>query len=97
MPAFLLPHEAVELKKTLNQDWMLIDDAHMLARTFHFKNFAEVMQFVNAVAAIAEAQNHHPDLSVSNDAVGIELTTHAIAGLSEADFTLAAKIDKVKI
>ena len=97
MPALLLPHEALELKKGIDQDWMLIDDAHMLARTFRFKNFAEVMQFVNAIAAIAEKENHHPDLSVSYDTVGIELTTHAIAGLSEKDFTLASKIDQIKI
>jgi 4a-hydroxytetrahydrobiopterin dehydratase len=92
----LLPHEAKEMLAQLHSDWMLIDDAHMLARSFHFKNFKQVMTFVNAVAAVAEEEGHHPDLAVSYDTVGIELTTHAIAGLSENDFILAAKIDEIK-
>jgi 4a-hydroxytetrahydrobiopterin dehydratase len=89
------PDEAAAMMPHLN-DWMLIDDAHMLAKEFHFKNFAEVMVFVNKVAAIAEEEGHHPDMSVSYDAVGIELTTHAIGGLSENDFIVAAKIDQIK-
>jgi 4a-hydroxytetrahydrobiopterin dehydratase len=92
----LLPHEAQEFIKELDGDWMLIDDAHLLARTFHFKDFKKVMKFVNAVAALAEEEGHHPDMSVSYDTVGIELTTHAIAGLSENDFILASKIDDIK-
>jgi 4a-hydroxytetrahydrobiopterin dehydratase len=92
----LLPHEAAEMLKEVNNEWMLIDDAHLLARTFHFRNFKGVMKFVNAVAVIAEEEGHHPDMSISYDTVGIELTTHAIAGLSENDFILAAKIDQIK-
>jgi 4a-hydroxytetrahydrobiopterin dehydratase len=75
--------------------WMLIDDAHMLAKSFHFKDFAESMEFVNKVAAIAEEEGHHPDLTISWGDVGVELTTHAMEGLSENDFILAAKIDEI--
>jgi 4a-hydroxytetrahydrobiopterin dehydratase len=91
-----LTHEQAEKLLTEVKDWMLIDDAKMLAKSFRFKNFAETMNFVNEVARIAEEEGHHPDMSVSYNAVGIELTTHAIGGLSENDFILAAKIDEIK-
>ncbi len=77
-------------------DWSLIDDAHMIAKSFHFKNFKETMAFVNQVAAIAEEEDHHPDMTVSYADVTVELMTHAISGLSENDFILAAKIDQLK-
>jgi 4a-hydroxytetrahydrobiopterin dehydratase len=54
------------------------------------------MRFVNKVADIAEEEGHHPDMSVSYGDVGIELTTHAMDGLSENDFIMAAKIDEIK-
>jgi 4a-hydroxytetrahydrobiopterin dehydratase len=76
-------------------EWVLVDDAHLLAREFHFKDFKEAMAFTNKVADIAEAEGHHPDLSISWGSVGVELTTHAIGGLSENDFILAAKIDEL--
>jgi 4a-hydroxytetrahydrobiopterin dehydratase len=85
---------AEELLKEVN-DWMLIDNAHILAKSFRFKNFVETMKFVNEVANIAEEEGHHPDMTVSYDNVGIELTTHSIGGLSENDFILAAKIDDI--
>jgi len=53
------------------------------------------MDFGNAVARIAEEEEHHPDLSISWGKVDIHLTTHAIKGLSENDFILAAKVDKI--
>jgi 4a-hydroxytetrahydrobiopterin dehydratase len=53
------------------------------------------MEFVNKVAAIAEEQGHHPDMNVSYGGVTIEMMTHAIGGLSENDFILAAKIDEI--
>lgn len=86
--------EAEKLLVELNE-WMLIDDAHMLAKSFHFKDFAESMEFVNKVAAIAEEEGHHPDLTISYSDVGVELTTHAMEGLSENDFIVAAKIDEI--
>ena len=88
--------DARKLMPELEQDWMLIDGGHMLARTFNFKNFVATMKFVNKIAGIAEEEQHHPDLSISYNTLSIELTTHAIEGLSENDFILAAKIDEIK-
>jgi 4a-hydroxytetrahydrobiopterin dehydratase len=85
--------QAEDLMKELDPEWALIDEAHILARSFHFKDFAATMAFLNKVAAIAEEEGHHPDMSVSYADLGLELTTHAIHGLSENDFILAAKID----
>ena len=62
---------------------------------FEFKNFKEAMLFINKVAAIAEEEGHHPDILISYNKVMIELWTHAIQGLSENDFILASKIEKV--
>lgn len=90
----LNPEEAAELQKQLD-DWSLIDGAHLLAKHFMFKDFKETMKFVNEVARIAEEEGHHPDMTVSYDSVTIELMTHAIGGLSENDFILAAKVDKI--
>ena len=75
--------------------WSLIDGAQLLAKGFTFPNFKKTMEFVNKVADIAEEQGHHPDMTVSYGNVGVELMTHAIDGLSENDFILAAKIDEL--
>jgi 4a-hydroxytetrahydrobiopterin dehydratase len=90
----LTREEAEKLMTELN-DWALIDDAHLLAKSFHFNDFAESMEFVNKIAAIAEEEGHHPDLTISWGDVGVELTTHAMEGLSENDFIMAAKIDEI--
>ncbi|MBI3027484.1 4a-hydroxytetrahydrobiopterin dehydratase [Candidatus Woesearchaeota archaeon] len=73
--------------------WTL-KDGH-LYKKFKFKNFLEAMKFVNAVAGIAEQEHHHPDFCVHYNKVEIELWTHAINGLSENDFIVAAKIEKL--
>ncbi|MDE2071704.1 MAG: 4a-hydroxytetrahydrobiopterin dehydratase [Patescibacteria group bacterium] len=93
----LNPDQTEVLLKELDVDWMLIDQHRMLARTFNFKDFAQSLAFANKVGAIAEEENHHPDLTVGWGYVGVELTTHAIQGLSENDFIVAAKIDEIKI
>ncbi len=92
----LPPNRAMEMMRELDSEWMLIDDAHMLAKSFHFKDFAETMAFVNKVAVIAEEEGHHPDMTISYADLSIELMTHAIGGLSENDYILAAKIDEIK-
>ncbi len=91
----LTEQDARKLMPELDQDWMLIDSGHMLARTFSFKDFIATMKFVNQVAVIADEEGHHPDMSISYNTLSIELTTHAIEGLSENDFILAAKIDEI--
>lgn len=68
---------------------------HRITKYFKFKDFVEAIAFVNKVAEIAENEGHHPNLTVNYNLVGIELYTHAIGGLSENDFILAAKIDEV--
>lgn len=65
-----------------------------LKKRYKFKNFRGAMDMAKKVAEIAEAQNHHPDLLVRWGELGIEIWTHAIGGLSENDFILAAKIDQ---
>ncbi|MBI4129040.1 MAG: 4a-hydroxytetrahydrobiopterin dehydratase [Parcubacteria group bacterium] len=76
--------------------WLLSTDGKKISKEFKFKNFAEALAFTNKVGEIAESEGHHPDLSLGWGYVRVELTTHAIGGLSENDFILAAKIDKIK-
>lgn len=67
-----------------------------IERGFVFRDFASALAFVNAVGAVAEAEGHHPDILVHSwRKVSLALTTHAIKGLSENDFILAAKIDAI--
>lgn len=89
------PFKSEEIEKYLGQvdeAWEAIDEKR-LRRRFVFKDFKEAMTFVNRVADIAEEEGHHPDISLVYNKVTLELTTHAISGLSENDFILAAKID----
>lgn len=72
-----------------------IADGSKIVKQFRFKDFRQSMSFLNRVAALAEAEGHHPDFWVSYRRVRMELTTHAIHGLSENDFIMAAKIDQV--
>jgi len=67
-----------------------------LIRKLKFKDFKESMRFINKVADVAEEEGHHPDFTVSWNRVNLELTTHAIRGLSENDFIMAAKINELE-
>jgi len=69
-------------------------DLHIL-RQFTFENFKKAIDFVNKVADIAEQEGHHPDITINYNKVNIDLWTHAINGLSENDFIMAAKIDEI--
>lgn len=69
------------------------NEAKEISRTFSFKNYYETIAFVNAVAWIANQENHHPDLEVAYNRCVVRYTTHAIGGLSENDFICAAKIN----
>lgn len=64
-----------------------------LVKTYKFKNFVEAVDFVNAIAKLAEALNHHPDLLVKWGEVAVRITTHSACGLTEKDFALASSID----
>ena len=70
-------------------------DKFLLEKNFQFKNFEESQKFVNKVGKISEEEGHHPDISFGWGYVKINITTHAIEGLSENDFILAAKIDQI--
>ncbi len=87
------PEEVVKYKKEISTDWTVLDEKK-LERKFKFKDFKQAMEFVNKVAEVAEKEQHHPDIKIFYNLVTITLWTHAIMGLSENDFIMAAKIDK---
>ena len=70
-------------------------DIYFLQKNFVFKNFKDSQNFINNVGKISEAEGHHPDISFGWGYAKINITTHAIKGLSENDFILAAKIDQI--
>ena len=72
-----------------------VEEGKRLRRKLEFDDFVTLMDFVNDMATMAEEQGHHPDFSVSYDKLEVKLTTHAIKGLSENDFILAARIDEL--
>ncbi len=92
------PLSRPEAEKLLGElsEWTLWPDASTISKSFKFKNFKEAFAFAAKVTDIAEEEGHHPDLSISWGRVEIELSTHAIGGLSENDFILAAKIDNIE-
>ena len=71
------------------------DESFFIEKEFKFKNFLESQNFVNKVGEIAEREGHHPDISFGWGYAKIKIFTHAIKGLAESDFVLAAKIDKI--
>jgi 4a-hydroxytetrahydrobiopterin dehydratase len=75
--------------------WKVSENRSTLTKGFRFADFAGTMGFVIQMAAIAEEEGHHPDFCVRYDRVDIQLSTHAIHGLSENDFIMAAKLDKL--
>lgn len=87
----LTAEQAKELLGKVNA-WQL-SDAKEISKEFRFKNFRQAMAFVNKVAEVAEGEGHHPDIYIFYNRVRFSLSTHAIGGLSENDFILAAKID----
>lgn len=77
-------------------EWTLAPDAKSISKEFRFKDFVEGVVFITDVAHVAEEEGHHPDLNLHNwNKVTVTLATHAIGGLSENDFILAAKIDGI--
>lgn len=89
------PLGEVEIRKLSEQvpSWSL-KEGH-LYRSFKFKRFLEAIGFVNSIARIAEEEGHHPDIAIHYNRVEVELWTHAIKGLSENDFILASKIERL--
>ncbi len=75
--------------------WAMADDGKSIRREFSFADFRASMAFVNKVAEVAEGEGHHPDIYVFYNKVRLELSTHAIGGLSENDFIVAAKVNRI--
>jgi len=86
--------EIEQYQKQLKNEWEVVD-RKKIRQTYSFKDFKEAINFANKVGEIAEEEQHHPDLHVYYGKVVIELATHAIGGLSENDFILAAKIENL--
>ncbi|MSQ22617.1 MAG: 4a-hydroxytetrahydrobiopterin dehydratase [Dehalococcoidia bacterium] len=78
----------------ISSEWRVVDGKR-LSRQFGRRNFLRAMLFVNALAYLAEQQNHHPDMTINYNIVIVELSTHSVGGLSRNDFIMAAKIDQL--
>ena len=83
------------LRAELHGDWQVVE-GHHLRRSLEFRNFREALDYTNKVGEMAEDQGHHPDLYLSWGKVQIEIWTHKIDGLHEADFVFAAKCDALR-
>lgn len=93
----VLPEEAADQVARLN-GWKLTSDGKSIRKEWTMKDFSAAIDFFRRVADIANAEDHHPDLHLTGYRnVAIELSTHAIKGLSENDFILAAKIDELPV
>ena len=90
----LTEDERAPLLAQLDEGWEVVD-GHHLSRVYGFGNFREALAYVNAVGEVAEQHNHHPDLHLAWGRVGVEVWTHKIDGLHEADFVFAAKCDRI--
>ena len=75
-------------------EWEVVDEHH-LRREFRFNNFREALDFVNRVGELAEEQAHHPDIELGWGRAAVRIFTHKIDGLTESDFILAAKVDRL--
>jgi 4a-hydroxytetrahydrobiopterin dehydratase len=96
----VLPFDISEIHKYQKKvdGWNILTDEKkifFLNKKFEFKNFLDSQNFVNKVGQISENEGHHPDISFGWGYADIKITTHAIEGLSENDFILAAKIDQL--
>jgi len=94
----VIPFDISEIHKYQKRvdGWSIIKNSkniYFLEKNFKFKNFKKSLNFVNEVGKISELEGHHPDINFGWGYVNINITTHAIEGLSENDFILASKID----
>lgn len=83
-----------EMMSELEGEWKSVDDKK-IRNSFSFDSYMQGVKFADKVAELADEEGHHPDLCIHYKKVEIEITTHAIDGLSENDFILAAKIDNI--
>lgn len=95
--AALTPEQIKQLMPQLDKQWQVSEDSKQLKRSFSFKNFYETMAFVNALAWIANVENHHPDLELGYNYCHVTFMTHALQGLTQNDFICAAKTDQLML
>jgi len=91
----LTPEGIEDLLKQVH-GWQVVD-GHHLSKEYKFKKYPDAVHFVNQLAAIAEEQNHHPDIYLTWGKVRVEIYTYVVNGLSDNDFILAAKYDKLRM
>ena len=92
----LTREQAETLRRELAGDWVVnMEAGGVLRRAFAFRDFYRTMSFVNAVAHVANIEDHHPDLEIGYSLCRVRYSTHAIGGLSENDFICAAKLDQI--
>jgi len=84
-----------DLSEQLGAGWKVVN-GHHLEKEYAFKNFREALDFTNKVGELAEAQGHHPDIYLAWGKVKLTIWTHKIDGLTESDFVLAAKSDRLR-
>jgi len=82
------------LQEALGGGWSVVNDHH-LVNEYRFADFAGALALVNRIGEVAEAEGHHPDLELGWGRVAVKIFTHAIDGLTESDFVLAAKIERL--
>ncbi len=86
--------ELASLAQQLNSGWQVVNEHH-LEKEYTFKNFREALEFTNRVGELAEAQGPHPDIYLSWGRAKLTIWTHKVDGLTESDFVLAAKADRL--
>ena len=89
-----LEHDAIAAFHKELDGWQVIDDHHLI-KTWSFNDFASALAFTNEVGALAEAEGHHPDIFLAWGRVELKIWTHDVGGLTENDFVLAAKCDRL--
>lgn len=77
------------------EGWEVIDDHHLM-KTFKFDDFAQALEYVNRIGAMADEEDHHPEIYLTYGKVRIKVWTHAVDGLTENDFIFAAKSDELR-
>ena len=91
----LTRQQAEAMLASLTTPWRVRSDGAAISRLFNFKTFYQTMSFVNAVAHLANTEDHHPDMDIGWGRCQVTYTTHSIGGLSENDFICAAKVDSL--
>ena len=89
----LSPERVADLLAVLPEGWRLVEDGSAIVKTFRFDDYYRTMAYVNALAFIAHAEDHHPDLGVHYDRCVVQFSTHDVGGLSTNDFIAAARAE----